>query len=924
MKKLLIPIAIVVIAVMAGGGWYVFGRHTDPIKNARFLAAKGDTRGAQIELRNAIKQNPGAPEPHFRLAQLQMALNDPIAAEKEIKEARSLKYDPKVLESLLAQSYLAQQRYADLLSEIKPDMSDPTGASRVLALRAVAQVGLADYPAARASVDEAERLAPDSLDALMTSARISVIEKDVPGAEKAVDRALDMNPKRADALLLKGQLQGSKGDKAGALEYIEKAVEASPNSSGIRLERANQYTSMGQDAKARQDVDQVVAAEPRNASAIYLDMVLLVRAGRYADADLALEKLSPVLNAFPRGLYFQALIKSNLGQMEQAVDSAMRYVARVPDDQDGVRLLAQIELGAHRPERAIAALTRSVGAGVADAETLDLLGRTYASQGKMLEASNLFLTASNMAPTNSEILTHLASTRMQLGDGLGATAALEKSLDIKPGQQNAGEALVVAALSAGDGDKAQAALDRLRQQIGNTEAVGVLAGMVRIAKSDLEGARTQFAATAQQFPASSPARVNLAKVLLLMNRRPEAEATLEEVLAKNRADPEALATLVQAKLQENLTGEAISAVEAAVRAAPTSQPMAAALVDLHLRAKENKKAMAVLQPWRDQGPLPPVLLAAYGRVQVADGDLAGAKATYTQILAATPTNLEIRRILVELSLNSGDLTGAKELLREGLRLSPGNLGIMSTLIFTEQRAAGLPAALALADELRSDPTNMPASTVIKGDAYLAAKRYTDAVATFSAELKVNPSTALVIRTAAALSASGGQDQAAQQLRTWLSTNVDDAEAAQMLASLDITARRLPEAEQNLGIVLSKRPNDAVALNNLAWVYQQKGDARARSLAQRAYLLSPTGESADTLGWILASEGQAEQAIPLLRRAVLQRGTDKAIRFHLASALAATGKTEEAAQILTAILADPGDFSERGAAQTLLTKVKAAK
>ena len=332
--------------------------------------------------------------------------------------------------------------------------------------------------------------------------------------------------------MLKGQLLAARGDGVGALEHFERAVVAAPGAPGMRLERANQYIASGQDAKARADVDKVLAFQPRNGGAVYLDMVLKLRAGRYADADLALETLMPIIDRFPRGQYFQALIKSNLGQTEQAVDAALRYAAQAPEDLDGVRLLARIELGAKRPERAVVALLKAVTAGVADAQTLDLLGRAYAIQGKTVEAASRFQEAAKLAPTNSAILTRLASTRMQLGDTLGATVALEKSLDLTPGQPNAGEALVVAALGAGDAEKAQAALDRLRKQDGSTETVGLLTGMVKLAQMDLEGARAQFAEISARFPESEITKLNLAKVLLLQNRRPEADTVLGDLLAK--------------------------------------------------------------------------------------------------------------------------------------------------------------------------------------------------------------------------------------------------------------------------------------------------------------------------------------------------------------------------------------------------------
>ena len=924
MRKLLLPaLAAVAVAGAAGGGWYLLGHTGDPIRNARILLQKGDLRAAQIELRNAVKADPRNAEAHLRLAQLQLQTNDPVAAEKELKIACELNCDRKLIVPLLAQSYLAQQRFADVLSEVKVDPdAEPQEAAKFHVMRAMAQIGLDNDADARASLIEAERLAPDNQDAALTLARIFIIEKDLSGAERQVDRVLALNEKRADALVLKGQLLAAKGNEAGALEYLERAVAAAPGSYGMLLERANQYLVAGEDAKARADVNKVLAAEPQNAGAVYLNMVLFVRAGRYADADLALGQLSGVIQRFPRGLYFQALVKSNLGQTEQAVDAALRYVAQAPTDFDGARLLARVELGAQRPERAVAVLNKAIAAGANTADTLDLLGRAYAIQGKSQLASRTFQEAAALAPSSPEILTRLASTRMQLGDMPGATAALEKALDIQPRQPDTGEALVATALGAGDVEKAQAALDRLRQQNGETEMVGILTGMVKLARMDLEGARAQFAAVADKFPASDTARVNLGKVLVLQNRKPEAEAVLNGLLAKNHADLEALTPLVQTLVGDNKLPEAIAAVQAARTAAPSNPALTAALADLQIKAKEPRKALDVLRQALEGGPPPPVLLAAQARAQAADGDTQGAKATYRQILAGTPGDLEIRRALVALALNTNDLDGAKAALKEGLKLSPGNLGMMNTLIFAEQRRAGIAAALAMADELRRDPANLPASAVIKGDTFMGARRYGDAAQAFAAELKANPSTALVLRTAGALASGGGQEQAAQQLQAWLAQHPDDADATQMLATLDISAGRKGDAEQHLQAVLNKRPNDAVALNNLAWVYQAKGDSRARGLAQRAHLLAPSGETSDTLGWIMAKEGAAADALPLLQDAARQRPNDRTVKFHLASALNAAGKPEEAMQALDAILDDPADFDDRAAAWSLRDRIKA--
>lgn len=915
-KKILVPAAVVLLAAAAGGGWWMFGRAGDPMLNAQAFLDKGDIKAAQIEYRNAIKTDPNNAAARFNLGKLQLASGDPIAAEKELRAARNLNYDPTALTPLLGQAYLAQQKFNEVLAEVPAESGKAEQSAQHLVLRSMAQVGLNKLPEARASLDQAEQIAPKQVDARLTAARLAIATQDAALAERKTDEALAIEPKRGDALLLKGQIRAGQGDLTGAMKFLDDAVAASPTSYGIRLERANQYITMGQDAKALEDVTVVLAAEPRNAAASYLGAVLSVRAGKHADADAALTRLGPAIQRFPRGLYFHAISKSSIGQSESAVDMAQRYIARAPNDLDGVRLLARVELAANRPDRAVTALAKIVADGKADAETLDLQGRALAASGKPALASEAFQQASKLAPTNSTILTNLASTRMQMGDSLAASNALEKSLEIAPTQASAAEALVATALSSGDVARAQAALDRLKAQVGDTEAVILLQGLVRLAQQNLEGARVDFARAAQQFPQSLNARINLGKVLLLQNKRPEGEAVLMEVLAKDPANVQALNTMVQVLTTDNRAPQAVTLLEAARKAAPQNQSLTVGLSDILARSGNAKRALEVLESAKVDGQLSVALMLAQARAQVASGSPQDAIGTYRQVLMLQPTELEARRALTEALINTNDFAGASATLRDGLRTSPGNLGMMQALVAVEQRTSGLPAAVALAEDLRRTPANMPNASVLKGDAYLGARQFSDAAKAFLEEFRNTPSSLLALRAANAHGAANELQQASDVLRTWLRTEPADANAAQLLASLDITANRLPQAEANLGIVLNQRPNDGIALNNLAWVYQQRGDARAKATAQRAFLLAPGAETADTLGWILTTSGDATGGLPLLQQALKARPDDLAIQFHVARALRDTGKRDEAVAILKTVVADAKDFSEKAAARKL--------
>src|SRR5208282_3925172 len=152
---------------------------------------------------------------------------------------------------------------------------------------------------------------------------------------------------------------------------------------------------------------------------------------------------------------------------------------------------------------------------------------------------------------------------------------------------------------------------------------------------------------------------------------------------------------------------------------------------------------------------------------------------------------------------------------------------------------------------------------------------------------------LTTRLAAALLRAGRKDDANTLLAGWLAKHPDDTVVTEQAVELTIAAGQLDDAAKYLENLLKTKPHDAVALNNLAWVYQQQGnDARARALGRQAYVLSPGPQTADTLGWILTTSGDARNGVSLLRQASNETTSDPRIQFHYAVALKQTGDREE--------------------------------
>ena len=900
--------------------WPSLADARDYLSDARQALQKGDLKTAQIQLRNAVREDPQNAEAHFQLARVNLQLGDPVAAEKEANAARDRGYDKHKVVPVLAQAYMVQNKYQDLLRDFTVTNKDPALDAQILVARGYAQAALRDLAGAANSFAEAERLAPEALEPLAAQFRLAIAKGDLDVAQAKMERALSLQPKNQEALLEKAQLLHRKGDIKGALAAADELIGVAPGFPDGRLERATLLIASGQDDKAKADLAAVFAALPNNPRAVLLQALLESRRKDFKAADATLQKIASAMPSLPRGYFLQAFVKAQLGEWEQAEDAAQRYTARVPDDLAGLKLLAGIEMQRQRPDKVIETLAKPAAAGVADAATFDLLGRAYSASGHQEDAMRAFEKAAALAPDDPQMRGRLAATRLAMGDPNAAVGDLEKALEIAPKQQSIGAALFFAEMATGDLNRAAAAITKIRQVQGDTPVVQNLEGLLKLAQLDVDGAQAQFKKITESAPDFTPAKVSLARIAAMQGRPDDALKILNEILAKNPTSEPALSMVVAALASTGKTADAVAALERARAAAPNDQRLTVALADLYSRTGDGKKALSLLGEDPTRLSTSPPLLDAQARARAALGQTAEARDSYMQALAIDPKSLDTRQRLIALLVQANELEAARNVVQEGLRNAPENFQLLNDYIAIDNKAGGLEKALATADRLRGQVKDTPNVRGLKGDVYMSAGKFDDAAKEFAAQLKQAPSAYLAMRLAGAQLAGDHAEQARQTLGDWLAKNPNDLGVVEALAGLEIKAARYDEAEAHLKSILAKKPRDPISLNNLAWIYQQRGDKRARDLAQEAYVLYPSGQTADTLGWILVKQGAAATALPLLRQATSQLPGNLDVRYHLAAALNDTGKRDEARKLLTGMTEANAKFDEKPNAQKLLDEL----
>jgi len=140
--------------------------------------------------------------------------------------------------------------------------------------------------------------------------------------------------------------------------------------------------------------------------------------------------------------------------------------------------------------------------------------------------------------------------------------------------------------------------------------------------------------------------------------------------------------------------------------------------------------------------------------------------------------------------------------------------------------------------------------------------------------------------------------------------------------LDASSRR-PEARKIYEETLKRDPNNAVVLNNLAFLLAETGGDLddAMTKATRAKQLLPTLlEVSDTLGWIYLKKNLPDNAIDIFKELVAKQPAQSTYHFHLGMAYSQKGdKSKALDQLREALKYNPAK-EERERIEQLITRL----
>jgi putative PEP-CTERM system TPR-repeat lipoprotein len=856
------------------------------VVSAKQYLANNDVDGAIIQLRNALQENPNLDEARFLLGSALFDKGEFLAAEKELRKARELGYSDDAIVPLLVRLLTARGDYRQAIDEFaKVELRGPKTKAELQSALGQAYLETNNIEEARNRFADALSDEPDHPQALLGQARATAIQGDLPKALTLVGIAIEKAPTLPEGWQLKGDILSAQGQTELATGAYRKALEVRPDYVPAHSVLIASFVQQGKFDDGREQLEAMQKAAPKTPQTLYWQALLEFHQKDFVAARDAIQKYLVRVPGNVSGLVLAARIHNELDSYAEAESELKAVLRTFPKDISARMTLIDTYLRMGRVTNALDVLKPLLEDSAPGSDVLALAGELYARNGESVKAARYFEEAAALDPGNAAKRTAVAIAHLARGESdrelgeVGAAAAADTGI-------RADLAVIATLARQHKFDAALKAIDALEKKQPNSAFTHTLRGEILINKGDIPGARASFERALSIDATNFAATAHLAQLDFSEDKPDAAKRHFDALLAKDPKNAKALLAIAGLRAQTGgTTAEVASLIGEAITAAPTDPEPRLALIAHYLTNGEPDNAVAAGQEAVASMPDRTDILDALGRAQKAAGDTKTAIATYQRLAQLVPESPMPFLRIADLQVLAKDNQGARGSLRKALAVAPDLLEARRNLVILELADGSEQAAVALAREAQKQQPGESAGYVLEGDIYAEKKAWNDAIAAYRNGLKLVGTSDLAIKLIVTLRRAGNNAEADQLTASWRKQHPDDRTFSGYLAESAIAHKDYPNAARQYKAILEKQPNDAVALNNLAWISNRLKDPKALEYAERASALAPNNAAIlDTLGGLLLDKGEIKRAVALEQKAVALAHDNPAIRLNYARAL----------------------------------------
>jgi putative PEP-CTERM system TPR-repeat lipoprotein len=898
-----LAVLLAVVLVAACGG----DKPEEMLASAKQYLAKNDRSAAVIQLKNALQKNPDLAEGRFLLGRTLLETGDLASAEKELRKAAELNHPADQVAPELARLLVTRGQYQKVIDEFgQVKVSDSEARARLSTARGEAYHALRNVDAARVEFAAALAAIPDYPPALLETARLKAESGDIATAVTLVDTALAKSPALSSGWQLKGDLLVAQGKTDPAIDAYRKAVEAKPGNVAAQYTLVVLLTQTGKVAEGKEQFAAMKKAAPNHPQTLFLQALLAMRDGNYTAAREAIQLQLKAAPGNAVGTLLGAQIDFELGSYAQAEAALVPVLQRAPNHAFARRLLTRTYLRQGKTGKARETLEPVLQLGHPDSNTLALAGEVYLQSGDAVKAAGYFEQATALDPKNlrkrtATALVHVATGESERGlEELEAVAAEDAGI-------RAEMALVATSIRQRKYDAALAAIDAIEKKLPGKPMPLALRGSVLYLKGDRAGARKSFERALAADPAYFPAASSLAGLDVAEGKAKAAQQRFDAVLEKDPKNAQALLAVAALRAQAGDSADVVAELIAkAVAAKPTDAEPRLALIGHWLRNNDYRKAVAAAREALSALPDQPEILDAAGHAFRAAGDTNQAIQTYNRYAQLRPDSpLPLMR-LADLYVAEKNNAAALDSLRKAIAIKPDYVDAQRAIVALDVGGGRTKEALAAARQVQKQRPKESVGYELEGNIYASSKDWTNAIAAYTAGLKKTGNPMLAQFVHSTMVSSGKAQDASAYAAAWLKDHPKDRAFQLYLAQRALASEDFASAVRQYKAMLEMEPDDAVALNNLAWAAGRLKDPKALEYAEKADKLAPNNPAIlDTMGMLLVDGGDVKRGTQTLQRAVTLAPNAPAIRLNLARALIKDGQKDAAKRELQT-LANLGD------------------
>jgi len=899
------------------------------LQNARTYLQQGDPKTAAIELRNTLKQNSENGEARYLLGKLNFDMGNYTGAEKELRQAELANWDQEEVQLALAQIFIATKKYQNLLDEIADNKNwNAETRANILALRALANAGQNNIPQASNVLDRALSIKADALHVLITTAMFQLASLRDGNIAETLQKARILYPDNTDVLLLQATQQIKNHHLTQADSTFKKVISLDPvnlistNGRRARVGLARLQINQKDYDTADATLAPLLQRNNKDPEVNYLIGMLAFGQKNYNRAEVHLRETLITTPDHHPSQQLMGRVKYVLKNFEQAAHHLAEYLEAAPEDMAVRQLLTQTYIILNKPVQARNTLQKNLERDPDNAALLALLSQIEFNKGNINTGIQTLQRAIKSSPENISLRRQLIKAYISNEDTRQALDEL-KTFQKLSGNTNETQRLTISTyIKAGNFEKAITVAQKLMKKNPDNPDIIVINATLHASNNHEKQARHLFNKALQLQKNHPSATAGLARIEAKTGNTDKAIALYESLVDSDQSGTMPMLALSELAAQQKQVNDMLGWLEKARAIAPKETKARLILANYYLQNNQNKKANIYIQEAIKITPEQPELLTLQGKMLLSQKRYSEALPPLKRLVNKRPDSADAHALLSQALLRQGMTKNAREHLTIALQKQKDHALATLLMIEIEFKDGNFTKSLNYTKQLQAAKPEHSMGYMQEGNIWLARKKYKQAYSAFNKAWQYQQTAELAKKLFVTLKSTTTFDESITPLLTWLNTNPDDASTRITLATAYQAVGKNDKAIQEYEKTLEQTTDNSIALNNLAWLYSLKGNAKAIELAERAFRSAPEDAGIqDTYGWILVQQGQVDKGMRLIKQALETIPDNAEIRYHYATALIKSGSREQGAQILKKLLGENKRFDSKEKAQQLLESLE---